>query len=222
MVCLSRPCHFKFFKSCLPQVLPGPFLNTLSHMLLGQLKVFWSRESLLKTKNFFLCTNFVSFNTKSYPLTRKKMGNQIHNNFQMSHAIAIFIVFKKFMEEKLQEETICIWNTKSVYFTIAILKMSGGYVPPQAFCSPAITALLLSFFCFSCGQGASYCSFGCRYGDHTRPVGREGRANGGHCSFDWLKHIDKSWWCQTSIRGRVIKEIKNYTTNSKYYKVLFK
>ena len=29
MVCLGRPYHFKFFKACLPQVLLGPFLNTL-------------------------------------------------------------------------------------------------------------------------------------------------------------------------------------------------
>ena len=28
----GRPYHFKFFKDCLPQILFGPFLNTLSHM----------------------------------------------------------------------------------------------------------------------------------------------------------------------------------------------
>ena len=27
----SRPYHFKFFKGCLPQMLLGPFLNTLTH-----------------------------------------------------------------------------------------------------------------------------------------------------------------------------------------------
>ena len=32
MVCLSRPYPFKFFKGCFPQILLGPFLNTLSHM----------------------------------------------------------------------------------------------------------------------------------------------------------------------------------------------
>ena len=32
MVCLSRPYHFKFVKGCLPQILLGPFLNTLSHL----------------------------------------------------------------------------------------------------------------------------------------------------------------------------------------------
>ena len=30
--CLSRPYPFKSFKGCLPQILLGPFLNTLSHM----------------------------------------------------------------------------------------------------------------------------------------------------------------------------------------------
>ena len=27
----SRPYHFKVFKGCLPQILLGPLLNTLSH-----------------------------------------------------------------------------------------------------------------------------------------------------------------------------------------------
>ena len=29
---LSRPYSFKFFKGCLPQILLGPFLNTLTHV----------------------------------------------------------------------------------------------------------------------------------------------------------------------------------------------
>ena len=32
-VCLGRPYHFKFFKGCLPQILLGPFLNTLTQMI---------------------------------------------------------------------------------------------------------------------------------------------------------------------------------------------
>ena len=35
MVCWGRPCHFKFFKDCLPQILLGPFLNTLSHLIVS-------------------------------------------------------------------------------------------------------------------------------------------------------------------------------------------
>ena len=34
MVCLGRTYHFKFFKGCLPQILLGPFLNTLTDMQL--------------------------------------------------------------------------------------------------------------------------------------------------------------------------------------------
>ena len=33
MVCLSRPYNFRFSKGSLPQILLGPFLNTLSHIL---------------------------------------------------------------------------------------------------------------------------------------------------------------------------------------------
>ena len=33
MVSLGRPYLFKFFKGCLPQILLGPFLNTLCHII---------------------------------------------------------------------------------------------------------------------------------------------------------------------------------------------
>ena len=32
MVYLGRPYHFKFSKGCLPQILLGPFLNTLTQL----------------------------------------------------------------------------------------------------------------------------------------------------------------------------------------------
>ena len=35
-ICLSRPYPFKFFKSCLPQILLGPFLNTLPQIIIYQ------------------------------------------------------------------------------------------------------------------------------------------------------------------------------------------
>ena len=37
--------HFKFFKCCVPQILLGPFLNTLTHFLKGK---FWAK--VLKAK----------------------------------------------------------------------------------------------------------------------------------------------------------------------------
>ena len=36
MVCLSRPYPFKLFKGCFPQILLGPLLHTLSHVILAQ------------------------------------------------------------------------------------------------------------------------------------------------------------------------------------------
>ena len=33
----GRPYHFNFLKGCLPQVLLGPFLNTLTHLLIWSL-----------------------------------------------------------------------------------------------------------------------------------------------------------------------------------------
>ena len=49
MVSLNIPCQFKFFKGCLPQILTGPFLNILSH-LLGNKNVLDSHGYHLKEK----------------------------------------------------------------------------------------------------------------------------------------------------------------------------
>ena len=40
-----KPNHFKFFKGCLPQISFGPFLNTLSHLLLWK----WYHDYLFTT-----------------------------------------------------------------------------------------------------------------------------------------------------------------------------
>ena len=34
----TKPYHFKFIKGCLPQILLGPFLNTLSHIIFQSTK----------------------------------------------------------------------------------------------------------------------------------------------------------------------------------------
>ena len=41
--CLSRPYPFKFFKGCLPQILLGPLLNTLSQIKLTELTVIYQK-----------------------------------------------------------------------------------------------------------------------------------------------------------------------------------
>ena len=50
-------------------------------------------------------------------MTRKKLDNQINNNLQMSHGIAIFVILKILSEKKLQED--------------AVLKKSWEHIPPQ-------------------------------------------------------------------------------------------
>ena len=52
MFFLGRPYHFIFFKGCLPQILLGSFLNTLTHMK----KQYHSH----KTKSLFM--SVMSFN----------------------------------------------------------------------------------------------------------------------------------------------------------------
>ena len=51
MVCLNRPYPFKFFKSCLPQILLGSFLNTLFQM---KKKDHWISSTLSKSFIWFL------------------------------------------------------------------------------------------------------------------------------------------------------------------------
>ena len=59
MVCLSTPYHFRFAKGCLPQILLGPFLNTLPHMIL----VFKATDIVYGTilVSFQFLFNFTSF-----------------------------------------------------------------------------------------------------------------------------------------------------------------
>ena len=56
MVCLGRPFYFKLFKGCLPQILLGSFLNTLSHLKwLNQRKnVFVESQNLFVYQNLSL------------------------------------------------------------------------------------------------------------------------------------------------------------------------
>ena len=51
MVYLSRPYHFKVFKSCLPQISLGPYLNTWTHTRLEidfKMKPFYTNGKLAK------------------------------------------------------------------------------------------------------------------------------------------------------------------------------
>ena len=51
MICLSRPYPFKFFKGCLPKILLGLLLNTLSYMFLRT--VMANEEICQLSKNTF-------------------------------------------------------------------------------------------------------------------------------------------------------------------------
>ena len=57
MVSLNTTCHFKFFKSCYPQVLPNPFLNKLSPWTCSK-EVF---RVVLMPKQSYCKANFCCF-----------------------------------------------------------------------------------------------------------------------------------------------------------------
>ena len=57
--------HFKFFKGCLPQIVPGPFLNTLTHMEIGE---FTASQNL---KSFLLILMFYTILTLRIPIVEE-------------------------------------------------------------------------------------------------------------------------------------------------------
>ena len=61
-VLIHYKCHYKFFKGCLPQILIGTFLNTLSHSSLWYHKV---RMLLLKES---WLTQFFSTKSQEFPV----------------------------------------------------------------------------------------------------------------------------------------------------------
>ena len=54
-------------------------------------------------------------------MTRKKLDNQTHNDFQVSHVIANAVVFKNLWGKKLQEETFCIYLKSQSTLCILLL-----------------------------------------------------------------------------------------------------
>ena len=67
MVFLSRPYHFKFFTGCLPQILLGPFMNTLTQLFCLFLipckcVTYWNFDDIFSMRHCF----------KQFRLARKK------------------------------------------------------------------------------------------------------------------------------------------------------
>ena len=68
MVCLSRQYHFNFFKSCLPQILLGPYLNTLTQMsakvVLCKVFISWQLFAYKSIEHLFARRIFSMYFTK--------------------------------------------------------------------------------------------------------------------------------------------------------------
>ena len=100
MICLSRPCHFKFLKGCLSQILLGPFLNTLSHLRyscsLTHIIRFWMHLLTLSRPIVFIiwsldisCINFrIRFSI--YPLFSTIFSAKVSRKFMVQWLNRIF------------------------------------------------------------------------------------------------------------------------------------
>ena len=76
MVWLSRPYTFKLFKGCLPQILPGPLLNTWTHIEYP-LSILYLSGILLDSKLNFE-SNIGSLSRKEGQEINTRLKNYLH------------------------------------------------------------------------------------------------------------------------------------------------
>ena len=101
MACLSRQCPLKYFKECLPQILLGPFMNFLSQMCFGKIKLLGRKKAFQwhsvfknlfsKAKMTFLLWTFVAFIFSWHDSFRYVQGINIGEFF----SVETWIFFKK-------------------------------------------------------------------------------------------------------------------------------
>ena len=106
MVYLRRLYPFKFFKECLPQILLGPFLNTLSHLILSSeimmgncgTQLIYSNYSRSTNSFTALEANFADLLQRRYPenLTMEILQTFHNSNFEehLSLSASAFSVYK--------------------------------------------------------------------------------------------------------------------------------
>ena len=86
MVCLSRHCLVKFFKGCLPQILLGPFLNTLTQRKIRK-KILAMTVTLQLLVTFYLNEeqkwNEVLINKDQAARTCKKLDKKFVANVEI-------------------------------------------------------------------------------------------------------------------------------------------
>ena len=51
-ICLGRPYHFNFFKGCLPQILLGLFLNTVTHILMKNMLIMFTALEMKQSRKW--------------------------------------------------------------------------------------------------------------------------------------------------------------------------
>ena len=84
MVCLGRPYYFKFFKGSFPQILLGPFLNTLNHLYHALLPIYFAWNSRLYTTiSFRIIMNNVFFSFQHWSL----FNSSIIPNLGFTHSV---------------------------------------------------------------------------------------------------------------------------------------
>ena len=106
MVYLRRLYPFKFFKECLPQILLGPFWNTLSHLILSSeimmgncgTQLIYSNYSRYTNSFTALEANFADLLQRRYPenLTMEILQTFHNSNFEehLSLSASAFSVYK--------------------------------------------------------------------------------------------------------------------------------
>ena len=95
---LSRPYHLKFFKGCLPHILLGSLLNTLSYNVLTHFSEK-SWPSVVTLANLYICDLFAFFGFQPW-----RLASYAQKDFaQYSHGIIV--------SSKLILPTLIEWNS---------------------------------------------------------------------------------------------------------------
>ena len=125
-----RPYHFKFFKGCLPQILLGPFLNTLTHITckVSLICHFWISNLKPKSYPLPLQTGIIKRRethtqlTPLYKLHKQVMRHQ--RSHRLRYIILSYSLFYYLKEHNIRKQYIYKKKTNLTYhFTTTITQI---------------------------------------------------------------------------------------------------
>ena len=107
-LCLNRPYPFKFCKGCLPQILLGSFLNTLSHI-----------------NHPLSSTNINMENHKKWPIL--VVSGNTNKNYILIHFCLVLLTFKVFWNKSYASEFLHMTSKTKIYHVNLIIFLMWSF-----------------------------------------------------------------------------------------------